>query len=89
MSVLMNGNYKVSKISALADNIAMDLAASQVRVEAPIPGKAAIGVEVPNKAATMVTLRELCETKEFQNHPSRRLRNLLGSRFRPRLSLQQ
>jgi S-DNA-T family DNA segregation ATPase FtsK/SpoIIIE len=42
-----------------------------VRVEAPIPGKSAIGVEVPNKGATMVTLRELCETKEFQNSSSR------------------
>jgi len=71
--ISLGPGVKVSKITALADNIAMDLAASNVRVEAPIPGKAAIGVEVPNRAPTMVTLRELCETKEFQNHGSRLL----------------
>ena len=64
---------KVSRITALADNIAMDMAASQVRVEAPIPGKAAIGVEVPNLTASMVTLRELCDDPAFRNHPSRLL----------------
>ena len=62
---------KVSRITALADNIAMDMAASQVRVEAPIPGKAAIGVEVPNLTPSMVTLRELCDDPVFRNHPSR------------------
>lgn len=62
---------RVARITALADNIAMDLAASHVRVEAPIPGKSAIGVEVPNAQSTMVTLRELCDSKEFINHPSR------------------
>jgi DNA segregation ATPase FtsK/SpoIIIE, S-DNA-T family len=61
----------VSRITSLADNIAMDLAASQVRVEAPIPGKAAIGVEVPNPKPQMVTLRELTERPEFLDHPSR------------------
>jgi S-DNA-T family DNA segregation ATPase FtsK/SpoIIIE len=69
--IQLGAGIRVNRITALADNIAMDLAASQVRVEAPIPGKAAIGVEVPNSAPTMVTLRELCEAKEFQNHPSR------------------
>jgi len=69
--ISLGPGVNVKKITGLADNIAMDLAASQVRVEAPIPGKSAIGVEVPNKGATMVTLRELCETKEFQNSSSR------------------
>lgn len=62
---------RVARITALADNIAMDLAASQVRVEAPIPGKAAIGVEVPNSSPSIVTLRELADDPQFRNHPSR------------------
>ncbi len=69
--IALGPGIRVNRITALADNIAMDLAASQVRVEAPIPGKAAIGVEVPNANPTIVTLRELCETPEFMNHPSR------------------
>jgi S-DNA-T family DNA segregation ATPase FtsK/SpoIIIE len=62
---------RVNRITALADNIAMNLAASHVRVEAPIPGKAAIGVEVPNAKPSMVTIREVCDTREFRDHPSR------------------
>jgi len=69
--IQLGPGIRVARITALADNIAMDLAASQVRVEAPIPGKAAIGVEVPNSAPTVVTLRELCESSDFKNHPSR------------------
>lgn len=69
--IQLGPGIRVARITALADNIAMDLAASQVRVEAPIPGKAAIGVEVPNSSPTVVTLRELCETPDFRNHPSR------------------
>jgi S-DNA-T family DNA segregation ATPase FtsK/SpoIIIE len=69
--IQLGPGVRVNRITALADNIAMDLAASQVRVEAPIPGKAAIGVEVPNASASMVTLRELCEDQVFKNHPSR------------------
>ncbi len=69
--IQLGPGIRVARITALADNIAMDLAASQVRVEAPIPGKAAIGVEVPNSSPTVVTLRELCETPDFMNHPSR------------------
>jgi len=69
--ISLGPGVRVNRITALADNIAMDLAASQVRVEAPIPGKAAIGVEVPNAHPTTVTLRELCEAKEFVNHNSR------------------
>ena len=62
---------RVNRITSLADNIAMNLSASQVRVEAPIPGKAAIGVEVPNAVATTVTLRELCDDPQFRTHSSR------------------
>ena len=69
--IQLGAGVRVARITALADNIAMDLAASQVRVEAPIPGKAAIGVEVPNASPTIVTLRELCESQEFIKHSSR------------------
>ncbi len=69
--IQLGPGVRVNRITALADNIAMDLAASQVRVEAPIPGKAAIGVEVPNSSPSMVTLRELCEDPVFTNHSSR------------------
>jgi len=62
---------KVSKIVSLADNLAMALAAIDVRVEAPIPGKSAIGVEVPNSTAVTVTLRECIDTPEFWNAPSK------------------
>ncbi|NLK27760.1 MAG: DNA translocase FtsK [Clostridiales bacterium] len=61
---------KVSKITALADDIKLNLAASDIRIEAPIPGKAVVGIEVPNKENSMVTLREMLESKEFQQHPS-------------------
>lgn len=53
---------KVSRIVSLSDDIALNLAAQQVRIVAPIPGKAAVGIEVPNKAISMVTLREVLES---------------------------
>lgn len=62
---------KVSKITGLADDIKLNLAAADVRIEAPIPGKAAIGIEVPNKENTSVLLRELIECPEFINHSSK------------------
>ncbi len=62
---------KVSKIVSLADNLAMALAAIDVRVEAPIPGKSAIGVEVPNDNPAIVTLRECIDSPSFWNAPSR------------------
>ena len=62
---------KVSKIVSLADNLAMSLAAIDVRVEAPIPGKSAIGVEVPNATPVTVSVRECLETDEFRNAPSK------------------
>ncbi len=61
---------KVSKITGLSDDIKLNLAAADVRIEAPIPGKAAVGIEVPNKENSAVMLRELLETKEFNSHPS-------------------
>lgn len=62
---------KVSKIVNLADDIKLNLAAADIRIEAPIPGKAAIGIEVPNKENVMVSFRELVEAEEFQSHPSK------------------
>lgn len=62
---------KVSKITNLADDIALNLAATAVRIEAPIPGKAAIGIEIPNKETSSVTLREVIETPEFKNSSSK------------------
>nr|WP_243167989.1 DNA translocase FtsK [Anaerocolumna cellulosilytica] len=61
---------KVSKITGLADDIKLNLAAADVRIEAPIPGKAAVGIEVPNKENSAVMFRELIESKEFLKHPS-------------------
>ena len=62
---------KVSKIVGLADDIKLNLAASDIRIEAPIPGKAAVGIEVPNKENTAVMLRDLLESTEFKSHPSK------------------
>ncbi|OPX91311.1 DNA translocase FtsK [Pelotomaculum sp. PtaB.Bin117] len=56
---------KVSRIVSLADDIALSMAAPGVRIEAPIPGKAAVGIEIPNKETSMVHLRDLLETQEF------------------------
>ena len=61
---------KVSRITSLADDIKLNLAAADVRIEAPIPGKAAVGIEVPNKENSMVVFRELIESKDFTGHPS-------------------
>lgn len=62
---------KVSKIVGLTDDIKLNLAATDIRIEAPIPGKAAVGIEVPNKENAAVALRDLLETKEFQDFPSK------------------
>jgi len=61
---------KISRITNLADDIALHLAATAVRLEAPIPGKAAIGVEIPNKATTTVYLQEIVSSDEFKNAKS-------------------
>jgi len=62
---------RVNRIESLGDNIAMNLAALDVRIQAPIPGKAAIGIEVPNKSMAMVPLRDVVESPEFQNATSK------------------
>lgn len=62
---------KVSKIVNLADDIALNLAASGIRIEAPIPGKAAVGIEVPNKEQQSVYLRTVLESEQFKNFPSK------------------
>ena len=62
---------KVSRITSLSDDIALNLAAMSVRIEAPIPGKAAVGVEIPNDKIEMVRLRDVLESSEARKHPSR------------------
>jgi len=62
---------KVSRIVNLADDIALSLAAPQVRIEAPIPGKAAVGIEVPNEEIATVSLREVLETPLFRDSASK------------------
>ncbi len=62
---------KVSKIVGLTDDIKLNLAAMDIRIEAPIPGKAAIGIEVPNKETIPVGLREILESREFTEHKSK------------------
>ena len=61
---------KVSKITGLADDIKLNLAAEQIRIEAPIPGKAAIGIEIPNNSGQSVTLYELLASEEFHKSKS-------------------
>ena len=62
---------KVSRIVNLADDIKLSLAAMDIRIEAPIPGKPAIGIEVPNKHPSLVALRDILETQEFRGAKSR------------------
>ncbi len=62
---------KINKITNLADDIALSLAADGVRIEAPIPGKAAVGIEIPNKFVSMVTMRELIDSPQFRNAQSK------------------
>lgn len=62
---------KVSKIVSLADDIKLSLAAADIRIEAPIPGKSAVGIEVPNKENNMVYLRDILEADNFRNHSSK------------------
>ncbi len=62
---------RVSKIANLADDIALNLAAETIRIEAPIPGKQAVGIEVPNKEKEAVHLREVLESPEFQENDSK------------------
>lgn len=66
-----SAGVKISKITSLADDIALNLAAAGVRIEAPIPGKAAVGVEVPNRVKDIVTIREMIESSEFAANKSK------------------
>ena len=67
----LSPGVKVSKIVNLADDISLSLASQGVRIEAPIPGKAAVGIEVPNKEITNVYLREVLESDEFKKNKSK------------------
>ncbi len=62
---------RVSKIANLADDIALNLAAETIRIEAPIPGKQAVGIEIPNKEKESVPLRDVIESEEFENNNSK------------------
>ncbi len=62
---------KISKITNLADDIALNLAAAGVRIEAPIPNKSAVGIEVPNKITSVVNIREIIESEKFQKSQSK------------------
>ena len=62
---------RINKITGLADDIALRLAATSVRIEAPIPGKAAIGIEIPNSAKSMVSMREIIDTPQFRDAKSK------------------
>ncbi|WOV86067.1 DNA translocase FtsK [Sporosarcina oncorhynchi] len=75
--VLPDTGVKVSRIVSLSDDIALALAASDIRIEAPIPGKSAVGIEVPNSSVAIVSLREVIEAKE-NNRPDSKLMIALG-----------
>ena len=62
---------RVNKIANLADDIALSLAAESIRIEAPIPGKQAVGIEIPNKENEIVHFREIIESSAFQDHKSK------------------
>lgn len=69
---------KISKITNLSDDIALGLASTGVRIEAPIPNKAAVGIEVPNRSRSTVTFREMISSKEFMNNGGKLLNVALG-----------
>lgn len=69
--LLPAAGVKVSKILSLSDDLKLALAAPDIRIEAPIPGKSAIGIEVPNKTRVTVSLRELIDTEAFETHKSK------------------
>ena len=62
---------RVSKIANLADDIALNLAAETIRIEAPIPGKQAVGIEIPNKENEIVNIRDIIDSEGFKNHKSK------------------
>ncbi len=66
-----DAGVRINKITNLSEDIALRLAATSVRIEAPIPGKSAIGIEVPNSAKSMVTMREIIDTPQFRDSKSK------------------
>ena len=60
----------MSRIVGLSDDIKLSLAATDIRIEAPIPGKSAVGIEVPNKEKNTIYLRDILESEAFRNHKS-------------------
>lgn len=68
--ILPDQGVKVKTITALADDIKLALAAAEIRIEAPIPGKAAVGIEVPNRETSPVVLRDLIDSPDFKDAPS-------------------
>ncbi len=66
-----SAGVKISKITGLADDIALNLAAAGVRIEAPIPNKAAVGIEIPNRVQSMVSIREVIDSNEFVDAKSK------------------
>ncbi len=66
-----SAGVKISKITSLSDDIALNLAAAGVRIEAPIPGKAAVGIEIPNRTGKVVRVRDLLESPVFSNSKSK------------------
>ncbi len=66
-----NTGVKLSQIAGLQNDLALSLAAQSLRMELPIPGKALVGIEVPNKSTQIVRLREVMQTTDFINHPSK------------------
>lgn len=66
-----SAGVKISRITSLSDDIALNLASAGVRIEAPIPNKAAVGIEVPNKNVTTVNMREIIDSEEFRNAQSK------------------
>lgn len=65
-----NAGVKVSKITGLSDDIALNLSAQSIRIEAPVPGKSVVGIEVPNRKKDVVKLRDILESDAFQNAKS-------------------
>ncbi len=70
-SIVPAKGTRVNQIERLSDDIALAMAAESIRIEAPIPGKSAVGIEVPNKVPSIVSLRDLLESDEFMNDPSK------------------
>lgn len=66
-----SSGVKVSKIKNLSDDLALNLAATSIRIEAPIPGKAAIGIEIPNQEVDTVYLRDMIESEAFKKSKSK------------------